>query len=150
VPDEVGAVPATDGATGGAKSKDDIARERLVPLVEGERPVAVTVAAVVAGLLVLGSLVGIAIGESDPATTALSVLLAVTAFGMWRARYWAVLGFQVVLAITAVNALLFLLLRANAFIDFVVGLVIAGGSGTLFWFLVRSLARIQMPERRPR
>ena len=30
----------------------------------------------------------------------------------------------------------------------VVALALIAGAGTLFWFLVKALARIQMPERR--
>src|SRR5919198_2327117 len=95
------------------KSKDDIAREQLVPLREGERPLAVTIGAVVAVLLVLGWFTALVAGRSNVAGAApLTLLLAVAAVGMWRGRYWAVLGFQVLLAITLVNAILFLALRA--------------------------------------
>jgi hypothetical protein len=144
--------PATQAATAEVaprKSKDDIARESLVPLREGERSLAVTIAAIVAMLLVLGWLVALIAGRSNVAGAApLTLLLVVAAVGMWRSRYWAVLGFQVLLAITLVNAILFLVLRANAALDVVVGVVIVVLAGTLFWFLVRALARIQMPDRR--
>ena len=70
--------------------------------------------------------------------------------GMWRARYWAVLGFQVLLALTIVNGFLFLLIRASSPFAIVGGLVITLGAGTLFWFLIRAMARLQMPERRRR
>jgi hypothetical protein len=130
------------------KSKDDIAREKLVPLEEGERPLAVTIGAVVAGLLVVGWVVSLVAGNSDVAGAApLALLLGVAAWGMWNSRYWAVLGFQVLLAITLVNAILFLILKADAVLDVVVGLTIVGSAGTLFWFLIRALARLQMPER---
>jgi hypothetical protein len=131
------------------RSKDDIAREKLVPLEEGERPLAVTIGAVVAGLLVVGWIVSLVAGNSDVAGAApLALLLGVAAWGMWNSRYWAVLGFQVLLAITLVNAILFLVLKADAVVDVVVGLTIVASVGTLFWFLIRALARIQMPERR--
>jgi hypothetical protein len=88
-------------------------------------------------------------GDSDVAGAApLAVLLAVAAVGMWRIRYWAVLGFQVLLALTLVNAILFLILRADAALDVMIGLLIVAVAGTLFWFLIRALARIQMPQRR--
>jgi hypothetical protein len=131
------------------KSKDDIAREQLEPLEEGERPLAVTIGAVVAVLLVLGWFIALVAGRSNVAGAApLTLLLAAAAVGMWRAKYWAVLGFQVLLAITLVNAILFLVLRADAALDVIVGVVVVALAGTLFWFLVRALARIQMPERR--
>ena len=119
-----------------------------MPLAEDERPLAVTIAAVVAGLLVIGWVVALATEPSARASAPLAVLLAIAAVGMWRSRYWAVLGFQVVLAITLVNAILFLALRADAVLDVLIGLLIVGASGSLFWFLIRALARLQMPERR--
>jgi hypothetical protein len=131
------------------QSKDDLAREQLVPLAEGERPLAVTVGAFAAASLVAGWVVALLAGDSDVAGAApLAVLLAVAAVGMWRIRYWAVLGFQVLLALTLVNAILFLILRADAALDVMIGLLIVAVSGTLFWFLIRALARIQMPQRR--
>jgi hypothetical protein len=141
--------PGDQGVVEARKSKDDLAREQLVPLEEGERPVAVTIGAVVAALLVLGWIVALIAGRSNVAGAApLTLLLAVAAWGMWHARYWAVLGFQVLLAITLVNAILFLVLRADAVLDVVVGLTVVAAAGTLFWFLIRALARIQMPQRR--
>lgn len=138
------------------KSKDDIAREQLVPLEEGERPRAVTVAAVIAGLLALSNLIGwiagIEIGGDKPSLGAVLpplILMLVMAVGMWYARYWAVLGFQTVLAFLIVFMAL-LLLRAGNVFAVVATVTIGAGAATLFWFLVKSLARIQMPERRPR
>lgn len=138
------------------KSKDDIARERLVPLEEGERPAAVSAAAVVAGLLALSNLVGwvagIEIGGEKPGLGAVlppALLMLVMAVGMWYSRYWAVLGFQTVLAFLIVFMAL-LLVRAGNLFAVVATVTIGAGAGTLFWLLVKSLARIQMPERRPR
>jgi hypothetical protein len=137
------------------KSKDDLAREKLVPLEEGERPVAVTVAAVIAGLLALSNLIGwiagIEIGGDKPSVGAVLpplILMLVMAVGMWYARYWAVLGFQTVLAFLIVFMAL-LLIRAGNVFAVVATVAIGAGAATLFWFLVKSLARIQMPERRP-
>jgi hypothetical protein len=133
------------------KSKDDIAREQLEPLREGERPLAVTIAAAVSALLDVGWIVAIALGESGAvAGLPFAILLAIAAVGLWRSRYWAVLGFQVMLVLTLVNAMLFLVLKANAVLDVVVAVAILALAGTLFWFLIRAMARIQMPERRPR
>jgi hypothetical protein len=133
------------------KSKADLIREQLVPLEEGERPLAVTIAAIVAGILVIAYLVAFAIGGGNIAAGApFVVVLAIAAVGMWRGRYWAVLGFQVLLALTLVNGMLFLLIRASDPLAIAGGLVITAAAGTLFWFLVRALARLQMPERRPR
>src|SRR5207245_7138896 len=118
------------------KSKSDIAREQLVPLEQGERPPAVTVAAIVAGVLVLAYVVAFAIGGGNIAAGApFVVVLAIAAVGMWRGRYWAVLGFQVLLALTLVNGMLFLLIRASSPLAIGAGLVVTAAAGTLFWFL---------------
>jgi hypothetical protein len=140
---------------GARKSKDDLAREELVPLREGERPAAVTVAAVVAALLglsnIVGFLAGVEVGGEKPQAGAVAIpaaLMLITAAGMWYARYWAVLGFQTILAFLIV-IMSILLVRAENLLAVVVAAAIIGVAGALFWFLVRSLARIQMPERRP-
>jgi len=66
---------------------------------------------------------------------------------MWRARYWAVLGFQALLALLILVWSLFLV-RAESLLGVLVAIAVIGLAGTLFWFLVKALARIQMPERR--
>ena len=133
------------------KSKTDVVREQLVPLEEGERPLAVTIAAIVAGVLVVAYLLAFAIGGgSIAAGVPFVVVLAIAGVGMWRGRYWAVLGFQVLLALTLINGFLFLLIRASQPLEIAAALLVTAGAGALFWFLVRALARLQMPERRPR
>jgi hypothetical protein len=134
-------------------SKDDLTRAQLVPLREDERPLAVTIGAVIAGGLGLSTLVLFAAGVGgdstrSPATLVYAGLMLVMAFGMWRARYWAVLGFQALLALLILIWSLFLV-RAESVLGVLVALAVIGLAGTLFWFLVKALARIQMPERRP-
>ena len=68
---------------------------------------------------------------------------------MWKARYWAVLGFQALLAITALVGFLSLLVASNV-LAVLLSLVVLAGSGVLFYKLIRAMARIQMPERAPR
>jgi hypothetical protein len=137
------------------RSKDDLVRDELVPLEEGQRPRAVTVAAIVAGLLALSNVIGYAagleVGGTRPRLGDVAVtagLMTVAAVGMWYVRYWAVLGFQAILAILIVLMSL-LLFTAQNVLSALVALAIIGAAGTLFWFLVKSLARIQMPDRRP-
>ena len=132
------------------KSRDDLARERLVPLEPGERPLAVTVAALIAAVIAVANVIGALVGGSEAAgALPFAGLMTIAAVGMWRSRYWAVLGFQVILALTAVSSLLFLLVAAEHALDILVALVALAVSGTMFWFLVKALARIQMPDRRP-
>jgi hypothetical protein len=140
-----------------ARAKDDAARAALKPLRPGERPLAVTVGAVAAAVLALANLIALAFGYSpgedtvspgsDVTGSAITfVVLAVVAYGMWRARYWAVLGMQTLLALTIVFSALGLTQAINWW-AFVLLLITLALSGTLFWFLVKAMARIQMPER---
>ena len=114
-----------------AKSKDDIARDRLVPLREGERPTVVTVAAIVAAAIAIQA-----------------TLMLTAAIGMWYGRYWAVLGFQTLLAVFIVIVSLSLV-KAESIAGVLLAGALIAAAGTLFWLLVKALARLQMPERRP-
>jgi hypothetical protein len=53
---------------------------------------------------------------------------------------------QTLLALTVIAAALGLVTAANAGAMLVLILIIAA-AGTLFWFMVKAMARIQMPER---
>ncbi len=75
------------------------------------------------------------------------ILMAV--WGMWKHRYWAVLGFQALLALTIVIASLALITASNLWAVVLCASVIAYGSW-LFWKMIRVMARIQMPEARRR
>ena len=87
--------------------------------------------------------------ESRNAGTLLyAALMAAMAIGLWRARYWAVLGFQTLLALLIVIWSL-LLVKAESAVGALLATAIVALAGTMFWFLVKALARIQMPDRRP-
>jgi hypothetical protein len=130
------------------------ARAALVPLEEGERPLAVTVAAVLAGGLVVAN-VALAVGGYEiqgkkPAAAGVIVftaLLLAMAIGLWRVRYWAVLGMEALLAITMLLFSLALPFASNVR-AVVVSLAVLIPAAALFWFLIRAMARIQMPDRR--
>jgi lysylphosphatidylglycerol synthetase-like protein (DUF2156 family) len=134
-----------------ARERDEAARAALVPLRPGERPTAVTAAAILAGVIAAGNLILIAVGwEVDGERPIVSGLvfagvLAVAAIGMWRVRYWAVLGFQVLLGVSLIFALL-ALLRASNFAGVVAAVTVVAAAGPLFWLLIRAMARIQMPR----
>jgi hypothetical protein len=129
-------------------------REQLEPLAEGERPGAVTagaiVATVLAVLMVVGYLSGARIGDggSLPAVLLLAAILLLAAWGMWHAKYWAVLGFEALLAFQVLVAALSLLVASNLWAALLC-LAVIGLGGWLFWKLIRAMARIQMPERGP-
>ena len=131
------------------------ARSKLEPLERGERPTAVTVGAIASSLLAIVFTVsaGLAVAGVDaggrdikplPIITFGIVLWAMT-IGMWRARYWAVLGFQTVLLLIML-ASAFGLVVVNSVLQAVGTTILLAGSGTLFYFMIRAMARIQMPE----
>jgi hypothetical protein len=133
--------------------KDQAAREALQPLSEGERPLVVTIGAVISGLIalsVIGAyLAGAEVDGERPAVAqvlAPTILMGVMAYGMWRARYWAVLGFGVVLVFLIIGSALGLVQAANG-LQVLGRSVILIGAGTLFFFMIKAMARIQMPER---
>ena len=151
--------PAKSTRVSRAEQRNAEARAKLKPLAPGERPPAVTVAAVVALVLAIGNLIayvaGLTIDGKRPSLVSITiptVILLVAGVGMWRAKYWAVLGFQALLGILICYLALFLI-RASNLLGFVVPIAIILPSGFLFWKLVKSMARLQMPEnpsRRPR
>jgi threonine/homoserine/homoserine lactone efflux protein len=90
-------------------------------------------------------------GERPPILQVIpsAVLMGVMSYGMWRARYWAVLGFQAVLALLILAAALGLVSAGSA-AQLAGNLTLIAIAGTLFYFMIKALARIQMPERAPR
>jgi hypothetical protein len=114
----------------------------------------VTVATVVAVLLavavMVGAITGNNIGEQGGSLQGgllLGAVILSAAWGMWRARYWAVLGFQALLLFQIIIAGLSLAVASNWW-AVVVCVAVITGSGLLFYKLIRAMARIQMPERR--
>ena len=133
------------------EARNEEIRQSLEPLAPGERPRAVTIAAVVALLLAIANTVALALGETvngDDVTLpgiGLSVVLLVCAIFMWQARYWAVLGFQALLVIQIIISAGALLV-APGWWQALVLLVVTGLGVWLFWKLIRALARLQMPQ----
>jgi hypothetical protein len=139
-----------------AEVRNQAAREALVPLGEGERPPVVTVAAILAALVAISIVVtyaaGVKVNGSTPKVTTVAapaLIMAILAWGMWRARYWAVVCFQLVLAFLIFTAVYGLLVIATSVGEFAVTLGLLVVSGVLFWKMVKAMARIQMPERMP-
>jgi hypothetical protein len=148
------AAPASNMERGYARSREraDAVRASLDPLAPGERPTAVTVAAIVAALLGLVNVVLVAadaeVVESQKVVGGLifGAIMLVAAVFMWRGAYWAVLGFQALLGLSVVTASLSLLVASNA--EAVIrSVVVIAAAGTLFWYLIRAMARLQMPSR---
>lgn len=140
-----------------AEERNQEAREALEPLAEGERPPVVTVGAVVASLVVLSIIVGYLAGthvngEKPHFVQALApaLLMGAMAWGMWRARYWAVLGFQLILVFLIFSAVYGLALQAASLGQVLATLALLAIAGAFFYFMVKAMARIQMPTRMPR
>jgi len=148
------------------EAKNEAARDALEPLTEGERPRVVTIGAVVSGLIAVSVVIGWVAGvevtkigsdgieQGEDKAPVLSViasagLMSVMAYGMWRARYWAVLGFQALLVLVLVAASLGLI-QATDWTQAVGTTLLIAGAGAMFYFMVKAMARIQMPERAPR
>jgi anti-sigma factor RsiW len=138
------------------RERDAAARAKLKPLAPGERPLAVTLAAILAAVLGLANVVLLAVGydvddngQSVAGVLIFAALMAAAAIGMWQCRYWAVLGFEALLGIAIVFAALSLMVASNVGAVLLCLAIIAIAS-PLFWFLIRAMARIQLPSRRPR
>jgi hypothetical protein len=149
-----GHAPATNMERGYARSRErsDAVRASLEPLAPGERPTAVTVAAIVAALIGLANVVLVVAGagvverQNVAGGLIFGAIMLVAAVFMWRAQYWAVLGFQALLGLSVITASLALLVASN--LEAVIrSLVVIAAAGTLFWFLIRAMARLQMPSR---
>jgi hypothetical protein len=140
-----------------AEQRNQEAREALEPLAEGERPTVVTVGAVVAALISLSIVVGYAAGVEVngeqprlPQVIAPAVIMGMMAWGMWHARYWAVLGFQLILVVILFSAFFGLVVGATSVGQILGTLALLAVAGTFFFFMVKAMARIQMPTREPR
>ena len=136
-----------------SEQKNKEARDALVPLEPGERPLPVTIGAAVAGVLGLVNLglyvAGFEIDGDRPQVVGVlvfSALMLAAAWGMWNVRYWAVLGMQALLGLLIV-ILSLVLVTARDVWGVLLLLAIIVPAGTLFWFMVKAMARIQMPTR---
>ncbi len=142
-----------EGSRSRTELRDEQARAVLQPLAEGERPVALLVAVAVAALLAIAVAVGAlsihdlrSRGGSLPGGIFLTLVLAALAVGMYRRRYWAVLGFEALLAFQILVTSLALVI-ATTILAAAACLLSIGLSGWLFWKLVRVMGRMQAGER---
>jgi hypothetical protein len=136
-----------------SEARNAAVRATLEPLEPGERPWSLKIAVLLAVLIGAGDLITVLVAGSFKIGGAragaggvilFSVLMLVCAVGMWQKRYWAVLGFQAILAFVILFFSLLGLRAANLLAVFA-SVVVVGGGGWLFYKLVRVLSRIQMP-----
>jgi hypothetical protein len=137
-----------------AEERNREAREALEPLGDGQRPLVVTIGAVVAALIaasiVISYLAGVDVNDEKPRLAQIvapTLLMGVMAWGMWRARYWAVLGFQLILVVLIFSAVFGLAAQAASVGQVAATLGLLAVSGGFFYFMVKAMARIQMPHR---
>src|SRR3954467_13560293 len=112
--------PAAPRGYARAREGDEAGRAALAPLKPGERPGAVTAAALVAAALAVANFVcwlaGVEIQGNKPSAFGVLtfvVLMGAAAVGIWRVRYWGLLGFQALLALIVFVFFLFLLTASN-------------------------------------
>jgi uncharacterized protein (TIGR03382 family) len=136
--------------------RDERARAALAPLAEDERPRSLLIAVALASLLAAATIAGVVSihdlrhrGGSIPGGAFLAFVLAALAWGMYRRRYWAVLGFEGLLAFQILVTSLALVV-ASTIPAAALCLLSIGLGGWLFWKLVRVMGRIQAGERDPR
>jgi hypothetical protein len=103
---------------------------------------------VLGGINVVAYAAGMKIQGKQPGAGVLSfsAVMGIAAYGMWNMRYWAVLGFQALLALIVLTFALFLV-RASNLEALALSLAIIVLAGWLFWKMVRVMARIQLPSR---
>ncbi len=137
-----------------SEQRDAAVRATLKPIAPGERPAAIWIATLLALMVGVGNLVDvllggrITVGRSHAGVGGVvlfSAMMVVCAVGMWKLRYWAVLGFQAILALVILLFSLYLI-RASNLLGFLFATAVVFGGGFLFYKLVRTLSRIQMPK----
>jgi len=139
------------------EERNQEAREKLEPLRDDERPTIVTVGAVISAIIavvfwvstVLAATGHVTVRGSHPSPIAagvLALLLTAMAWGMWRVRYWAVMGFQAFLALTLLSATLGLI-QVQSVLEAIGTALVILIAGPLFYLMIKAMARIQMPER---
>jgi hypothetical protein len=143
-----------------AEERNREAREALHPLYEGERPGVVTIGAAFSALIaaifwssaIWALFTDATVDGNEPQPLPLALVAAVTtamAWGMWKARYWAVLGFQMLLVLILLAAIAGLV-AATTVLQVVGTVVLVAVALAFFLFMVKAMARIQMPDRLPR
>jgi hypothetical protein len=137
-----------------SEARNEALRASLTPLAPGERPWPLLVAVVIAVLIGVGNIVQAIVGTHLKVggtraglggAVVFGLVMLVCAGGMWQLRYWAVLGFEALLAIIVI-AFSFVLLTAGDVVRAVIAVAVIVAGGYLFIKLVRVLGRLQLPS----
>ncbi len=146
----------TDGMSAAApggptrrSEREQQARTALTPLDDREQPGALLAAIAVSLILAVAVIVGAlrshdlaSHGGSIAGAAFLAACLVLLAGGMYRHRYWAVLGFEALLAFQIIVTSLALVI-ASTILAALLCVLAVGLAGLLFWKLVRVMGRIQ-------
>ena len=144
---------ASEPGVSRSEQRNAAVRAGLEPLSPGERPWPLSVSAAICVVLAVVNLALFLagakphVGGQKPQLGEILVfsgLMLACAAGMWRLRYWAVLGFMTLLAIGVLGFCLALIRVSNIWWGVVCTIVVVIG-GYLFLKLVRVLSRLQMP-----
>jgi hypothetical protein len=134
-----------------SEARNQEIRAGLDPIAPGERPGAFTAAAILLAALALANLILFAVGydlNGDHVSPAyvigFSAVMLVAAAGVWNKVYLAVLATEALLGISIAISGLGMLVASNI-AALAICLVVIGGAGTLFWKLIRPMARLQIP-----
>jgi hypothetical protein len=143
---------------GRSEARNEAVRATLTPYAPGERPWPIVVSSILAAGFGAFNLVSfllgtkLRVGGQKPGTAGVllfALVMFVCAGGMWRMRYWAVLGFEFLLVLVLLTFAVLLIKVSN-----VVGLVVCVAAltvgGVLFYKLVRAMGRMQVPVRERR
>ncbi|UGS33938.1 hypothetical protein [Capillimicrobium parvum] len=138
------------------RERDEAIRAALAPLPPGERTTSLNVAVAAAILLAVLVIAGAATNDDLSASggswigaALIAGVLLLAAFGMFRTRYWAVIGFEAFLAFQIIMATIALVVVSNWW-GLLVCVAVIVLSGWLAWKLIRVMARIQAYDRGPR
>jgi len=137
-----------------SEEKDAEVRAQLKPFAPGERPAAAALASTIVAGIALANLILLAMGYQPRYawrdTTHQAIQLGfgigalIIAFYVWRLKAWALLLLEAILALTALFSFAGLVL-AGSVLSALIAVLMMAGSGTLFYKLIRVLARAQIP-----
>jgi hypothetical protein len=150
--------PAPTPPRGRSEARNEAVRVTLTPYAPGERPWPIVVSAILAvgfgAFNLVSFLLGtkLHVGGQKPGTAGVllfALVMFVCAGGMWRMRYWAVLGFEFLLVLVLLTFAV-LLVKVSNVVGLVVCVVALTVGGILFYKLVRAMGRMQVPVRERR
>lgn len=153
---QAGAADTMQAGYAKSEAKNQKVRESLQPLTDGPRPTVLTVgaifAAVVATIFWVSTIVALLtdtkVNGAEPNSAQLvstAVVMSLLAWGLWKSRYWAALGFQMLLVLLMLAAIAGLVV-AGTLVQMISTTILLIGLSLLFYFMVKAMARLQMPR----